>query len=367
MNTADVLEQLSTAVHRDAARGRRRRLLGTAAATVAIFVVAGVGVAGTYGDWWTGAEPAGHERQVDVVAKENGSVGIDLDLTRKATVARTEDAALVAVATKSGGYCLSLFVEGKQFGSSCTTVADSEYRTRAGDGHWIAYGRILDEGAAALDLSAVGLPGDVPLRRGGFFLFDIPQAQWAAVNERHGDVAVLDASGSALRRACVWTGVAPGSPVAGAGSLGDPGQCDVPPPIDPTPDRSQAHPLVVDGDIALWQAPSVDGKGVCWFTGKADSPAPVVGLGAGGCRSNAQPAPGATHDVLSTMVGGGIASGVLRPGAGIAAVTIRGDGWTADAAVANDAFIARLPGDRAVEVVGYDAAGKEIASQKLQR
>lgn len=362
MNTAEVLAQLSIAVRRDAVRRRRRRRAALAAATLALFVLGGVGVAGTYGDWWTGNEPAVQPGQLDQAAQENGSVGIDLDLSKKATVARTADAALVAVAANGGkGYCLSLFLGGTRgMGTSCTTAADSEYRTRADDSHWIAYGRILDADAAALDLSGAGLPAHVPLERGGFFLFDIPRAQWSALNERHGDVAVLDGAGHTIRRACVWVGEAPGSPMSGGGVLGEPGQCDVPPPVNPVPDRTRAKRLVADGDVALWEAPSVDGKGVCWFTGTAASPAPAVGFGAGGCRSNAEPAP--TREVLSTMAAGDVVSGMLRPGSAIARVTVRGEGWAVDAAVANDAFVARLHGDPPFDVVGYDRDGKEVAS-----
>jgi hypothetical protein len=115
--------------------------------------------------------------------------------------------------------------------------------------------------------------------------------------------------------------------------------------------------------VALWQAPTVDGKGVCWFTGTAESPAPHVGLGAGGCRSNAEPRP--TGETLSVMGGGDLVSGFLRPDSRIVKVTIRGDGWTVDAAVANDAFLAKLPGGGPYNVSGYDRAGNQLASAHL--
>lgn len=366
MNTTELLDELRVAVRRDAAHRARRRRAAAAVVVLTAILLGGVGVAGTYGDWWTGNAPAVQPGQLNEVAQENDSFGIHLDLSKKATVAQTDDAALDAVATNGGkGYCLSLFVGAKGMGTSCTAVADSEYRTAADDTHWIAYGRVLDADAAALDLSGAGLPAHVPLERGGFFLLDIPRAQWPALNERHGDVAVLDGSGHTIRRACVWVGEAPGSPVSGGGVLGDPGQCDVPPPVDPVPDRAKARRLVADGDIALWEAPSVDGRGTCWFTGTAESPAIHVGLGAGGCRSGAEPPNGGEN--LSTMYGGGVASGFLRPGSGIVRVTLRGDGWTADAAVANDAFITRMPGNAPFDVVGYDKTGSELASSHVGR
>jgi len=361
MNAAELLDRLSTAVHRDAARRRHRRRVAFVVGLLAVFVLGGVGVAGTYDDWWTNNAPAVQPGQLDEVAGENDSFGIHLDLAEKATVARTGDVALDAVATNGGkGYCLALFVGTTGLGTSCTSLADSEFRTRAGDGHWIALGRILDHDAAALDLSGAGLPAHVPLARGGFFLYDIPRDRWAALNERHGDVSIVDGAGRTIRRACVWVGEAPGSPVSGGGVLGEAGQCDVPPPVDPVPDRAKARRLVADGDVALWDAPSVDGRGTCWFTGTSESPAGHVGLGAGGCRSNAEPAP--TDELLSTMTGGGLVSGILRPGSRIVKVTIRGDGWSVDAAVANDAFLARIHHDPPFDVVGYDAQGTQLAS-----
>ena len=80
----------------------------------AIVAVAGVAVAGTYDDWWTNNAPAVQPAQLGEVAEENKSAGIDLDLSKKATVARTDDAALDAVSTNGGkGYCMSLFLTGR--------------------------------------------------------------------------------------------------------------------------------------------------------------------------------------------------------------------------------------------------------------
>jgi len=129
------------------------------------------------------------------------------------------------------------------------------------------------------------------------------------------------------------------------------------------PDQAKARRLVADGDEALWQAPSVDGRGTCWFTASAASPAPHVGLGAGSCRSNAEPAP--THELVSAGASGDLVTGILRPGTRIAKVTIQGDGWSVDATVANDAFIARVTGERPWQVVAYDAKGNIVSSVKL--
>ena len=92
----------------------------------------------------------------------------------KATVARTPNAALVAVATKSGGYCLIPSLPGRpSIGNSCTSAPESELRTYASPSHvrgsrvWILYGRVMDDGAASLDLRGVGLAEPVPLVEAG--------------------------------------------------------------------------------------------------------------------------------------------------------------------------------------------------------
>jgi hypothetical protein len=366
MNTAEILDQLSVAVRRDAARTRRRRRLAVVGAALTLFVVGGVGIAGTYGDWWTNNTPAVQPGQLGEVAKENGSAGIDLDLSKKATVARIGDAALDAVATNGGkGYCMSLFLDGTHgMGTSCTTVSDSEYMTRADDAHWIGYGRILDANAAALDLSGAGLPAHVPLERGGFFLFDIPRDRWTSLDGRSGDIAILDASGKTIRTACVFVGIAPPSRFAGDGSLGDtPGTCAALKPIIPAPELDQARRLVsltlrqahlsftAGETISFWEMPN-RGGGFCW---EISDEAPAR---AGGCAREEQ---GIVNGHLPTAAGDGIVSGWAPTDSGIVRVTVNG----VDAALANGAFLAEAGAPGPTVIVGYDAAGKEVASTHL--
>ena len=153
----------------------------------------GVALAGSYADWWTGAEPPVNPSQVDRVIEENTIGLLTPDGSRKATVARTPNAALVAIATKGGGYCLIPSLTGRpSIGNSCTSAPESELRTYAsppetgGTRVWILYGRVIDDGAASLDLRGVGLAQPVPLARGGFFLVELPQTEWAALDNRHG-------------------------------------------------------------------------------------------------------------------------------------------------------------------------------------
>jgi hypothetical protein len=366
MNTAEILDQLSVAVRRDAVRSRRRRRLTVVAVTFTLFVVGGVGIAGTYDDWWTNNAPAVQPAQLGEVAEENGSVGIDLDLSKKATVARIGDAALDAVATNGGkGYCMSLFLNGTYgMGTSCTTVADSEYMTRADDSHWIAYGRILDANAAALDMSGAGLSAHVPLERGGFFLFDIPRDRWKSLDSRSGDIAVLDAGGKTIRRACVFVGIAPPSQFAGDGSLGDtPGTCAKLKPIIPAPELDKARRLVsltlgkahlsfaAGETVSFWEMPN-RGGGFCWVISD------VAPDRAGGCAREEQRV---FNGHLSTAAGDGIVSGWAPADSGIVRVTVNG----VDAALANGVFLAESGAPGPIVIVGYDAAGKQVAATRL--
>lgn len=388
MNTTELLDQLATAVHNDAARLRYRRRVTLVIATLALFVAGGVGVAATYDDWWTGNAPAVPPGQLNEVAQENDSVGIHLDLSKKATVARTDDAALDAVATNGGkGYCMSLFVGSNGMGSSCSTDSSSEYMTRADDAHWIGYGRILDASAAALDLSGAGLGSHVPLERGGFFLFDIPPSQWKALDGRSGDISILDASGKTIREACVYVGTAPGSPYAGGGALGDePGTCSKLKPIIPAPELNKAKRLVSltlthdqgfykAGDtIALWTAPN-RGGGICWFLSTA---ATAAHEGGASCGSTA---PSYSPGVGSALVHGdhyaNLVQGFVDPRLAAAKVELVGSAGTLPVSFANGAYLAELPDSPRAgknpgpipggpwRVVIYDSAGKQVEAARL--
>jgi hypothetical protein len=388
MNTADVLDQLSIAVRRDAARTRRRRRLAVCAAALTLFVLGGVGIAGTYDDWWTDNAPAVQPGQLQEVAGENDSAGIQLDLTKKATVARTNDAALDAVATNGGkGYCLSLFVGAKHMGSSCTTESDSEYMTRADDSHWVGYGRILDPDAAAVDMSGAGLPAHVPLERGGFFLFDIPRAQWSALAGRSGDISILDARGKTVREACVYVGFPVGHDITGGGALGDqPGTCAALKPIVSNPELDKAKRLVTltlahdqgsykAGDaIALWTAPN-RGGGTCWWLG---TPATSKPLGGASCASATVPT--SSPSLGSGLVGdhyANLVQGFADPALGATKAELVGASTTLPVAFANDAYLAELPDSPRAgkgpgpvpggpwRLVLYDASGNEVSSERL--
>ena len=272
-------------------------------------------------------------------------------------------------------------------GTSCTTVADSEYMTRADDSHWFGYGRILDADAAALDMSGAGLPARVPLERGGFFLFDIPRAQWQALDGRSGDIAVLDSNGKTLRTACVFVGLAPPSPFAGDGSLGDaPGTCAALKPIIPAPELDHAKRLVSltlthdqgyynAGDtIALWTAPN-RGGGVCWFISTADTASHV-----GGASCQASAAGSFSPSLGATLVGdhyANLVEGFVDPKLGAVQAQLVGANVALPVSLANGAYLAELPdspraGKGPAPVPGgpwrlvlSDEAGRAVKSDRL--
>jgi hypothetical protein len=423
LNTSEiesVLIDLGAAVARDHSRRHRRRTLVLVAA-LATAVTASVAVAGTIDDWWTGAQPAVHDAVVSEAMHENDGV-IPIDLSKKATVATTSDAQLVAVATKSGGFCLTPFHDGKMAGSSCdsTPVKDdgtaSVYNTRTSyykddpdKQWWIGYGRVTDAGAASVDLSSVGLPADVHLDRGGFFLFDIPRDQWSQLTEQHGPMLVRNASGAVIRKGCIYTGIAPGKWYSGSGAIGGGGDtCDLQSPaaLIPHPDLSKAQKLVqltfthdqgtlhldAGSTLAIWDAPEAGGK-TCYFTALANeqpTPAydangnPISGANPIGVINCAVPGdwPSGTNPIDArcgaTLVGGdhyaGYCAGLVKPDSGIATLQRVGKDASTPVAGGGNAFLVELPdrprdgkGPGAIpggpySIVGYDAGGHEVAS-----
>ena len=398
-----LLHDLATAVNRDHRRRRRQRVLAGLVVAAAV-CTAGVALAGSYSDWWTGAEPPVNPRQVDRVIEENTIGLLTPDGSRKATVARTPNAALVAVATKGGGYCLIPSLVGRpSIGNSCTSAPENELRTYAsppgtdGTRVWILYGRVMESGAASLDLRSLGLAEAVPLARGGFFLLELPPARWAALDDRHGPAKILDTGGRVLRTGCAWLGPAPGRYGSGNrwGMLGDdPDSCDqtVPPPVVIETDHAVklvettlTHPLGIyrPGDrIAMWRAPTSHGN-TCFFIGLADvRPTPPGGAnpaGAGTCGAATWPSQSPIQVGASKSLAGDrytvLVTGRVEPGSGIVRVELEGTtGGQVDTAFGNGAFLAELPdapraGKRPGPVpgapytaVGYDTHGNEVAS-----
>jgi hypothetical protein len=98
--------------------------------------------------------------------------------------------------------------------------------------------------------------------------------------------------------------------------------------------------------------PNRDG-GFCWQVGRA-----ATARGAGGCAREEQRI---VDGHLATAADDGIVSGWAPADSGIVRVTVDG----ADAALANGAFLAEAGASGPIVIVGYDAAGKEVAVTRL--
>ena len=262
--------------------------------------------------WWESAPPTVHPQIVDDAL--NPSIQGDTDLPHPngkhaRTVATSNGAALVAAPVGEEGQCLLLFMPesaAPATGRSCIFRSDksgpsvesgafdelasyarpqSKIMSAMGP-RWVLYGRVADPRAATLDLSAAaGFTFRVALHPGGFFLVDVPNADWSLLSNRVGEGKILDQAGETLRTGCVAWGPAPGALGAGLVSLW---KDDVPrcrPVRTPwsveVEDATRLVGLSVnnplpgnaDGDsIAIWRAEQKDGT-VCVFQALA-SPRP---------------------------------------------------------------------------------------------
>jgi hypothetical protein len=402
---AELLGRLRIAVNDNHQRRRRHRVAALVAGS--FMVVAGVAVAAaTQAPWWEGGAPPANPSVVDRQLKD-GELPALADRSRARTVAQIDGAALVAVPIGDTGICLIPSLEGSpDIGFSCGYALhsprpgeDDELRTYArppsrGAPRWIVYGRVTDEGAAELDLGAFR----APVQPGGFVLANVPQGQWAQLANTANKGRILSAAGATLGAGCVDWGPSPDS--AGAGSTRWGLWSVAREPCRPRPrligppilDRSKAEKLVeltltadfsiwkAGTTIALWKVPAKGGW-ECVFEGSL-FPAewPSGGPpGAGGCRApGQQPAPPSDHAFESTSFAGGpagVISGHVNPASGIARVELHEASGSQTLPFANGYFLGQLPpGGKMGElppggpftVVGYDAAGKEVASYELR-
>jgi hypothetical protein len=384
---------------------RRPRVL-LAAAVGALLLATGAAVAAIEGvPWWEDAAPPVNPTVLDwqLAPPADGSdFPPTADRSRARTVATADGAALVAAPVGKGGYCVIPSLPGSpDLGFSCIYQPGDEFRSYArppsdGTPRWIVYGRITDPGAAALDLSeAAGVPFEVPLKRGGFFLGNVPSNRWSVLSGRAGEGKIVDASGATLRSGCVNWGPAPDQPGAGRSrypfwSEGD-GPCTARPvPTLPRIDLDRAQKLVTlrltsdfsiwkkGSTVALWRAPTLEG-GECVYTAAA-SPRPS-GVsnrmpGGGGCRLSREGPPSGSRFGLVQLSpdSGGLVSGEVGPTSGIVRVELRSGSGSRKLPLNEGYFLGqlpegggpgRLPPGGPFTIAGYDAAGREVASVDL--
>lgn len=413
--------RLSARANGGSGQQRRRRRLLVAAFAAGLLLATGAAVAAvTVAPWWQDADPPVNPEVVDrqLTAPKEESFPPTADRSRARTVAKANGAALVAAPVGETGYCLIPSLPGSpDLGFSCVyQVKDPEKGTSddlrsyarpaaAGTPRWIIYGRVTDPRAAALDLTpAAGFPFTVALQPGGFFLADIPESRWAALANKAGPGKIVDASGNTLRRGCVNWAPSPTDPAAGRSRFGfwhdGSGPCrPLPPPVFQTPDVGRAEKLVEltleekfsiwdkGTKVAVWRAPTDQG-GECVYLAEASPPVADGSPrdartmpGGGGCSAGPRPAPEFSGTFATSFSWthhddgyGVLVQGQVDPGTPIVKVALRSA--TAEIAIPfdNGFYLAQLPSSSAsgelppggpYTLVGYDASGREVASQDL--
>jgi hypothetical protein len=387
----------------------RRRWL-VVFAGLALMLAAGAAIAAvTVDPWWEDAEPPVNPRVVhwQLAPPADGSnFPPAADRSRARTVARDHGAALVAAPIGRGGYCIIPSLRGRpDLGFSCVYQPGDELRSyalppSAKAPRWIIYGRITDPDAAALDLSeAAGVTFVVPLRRGGFFLANVPESRWNDLSGQAGRGRIVDESGETLRTGCVSWGPSPHG--AGAGLTRYPFWSERedpcrprPVPTRPTVDLDRAEKLVAvtlsfdfsiwraGTEIALWRAPANEGR-ECVYVAPASPRPQGTSQGLPGGGSCVKPGPPRRSPLspfgpvsVSRSSDGGLVSGEVERTSGIVRVELRSGTRSTRLALNDGYFLGELPEarlsapfppDGPLTIIGYDAAGKEVGSLDLAR
>jgi hypothetical protein len=391
-------------------RGRRRRL-AVVVPMVALLLAAASLAAVREGPWWQDAAPPVDPQGVASVARDN--MPATVDVARARTVARAGDGALIAVPLNETGYCLIPAIDGHaRLGASCVfqvanpergdddlTKTATRARSHGEPARWIVYGRIVDPRASKIDLGAF----TVELARGGFFMAEVPEGEWARLDGGANPGAIVDRSGSVLRRGCVNWGASPNDSRAGTAALwidGNPSVCKPQTiPAPPTLDLDHAKKLF---DVKLTQPYSIwkAGETISFEAASAgDGTTCAVAVGPGlpraalehGCTTRlGSQTPGASalspgigaslaHDGARTFYSWSIA-GSTDPAKHVAKIRLGSPSGTVDVEYAGDFFFAQLPVTTPGPVVGtvpfpdgpwlltaYDAAGREVARVDLNQ
>jgi hypothetical protein len=438
----DWAEVLSRAGLDGAERPRTRRRLLVPVLVVLGLIVTGVAVAAALDGlpWWETASPPVHPQVVDYELNPRFQGDGDLPHPNRKharTVATSNGAALVAAPVGKEGQCLLLFMPesaAPATGRSCIFRVDksapsvesgafdeltsyarpqSEIISAMGP-RWVLYGRVADPRAATLDLSAAaGFTFRVALHPGGFFLVDVPKADWSLLSNRVGEGKILDQNGGTLRTGCVAWGPAPGA--LGAGQKGSLWGDDVPrcrpvrmPWSVEVEDATKLVGITVDnplpgnapGDsIAVWRAAQKDGT-VCVFQALA-SPRPHTAPSPSDrfsgpdayrnmpndvvCDEDAEPLdktpPGKPVDIA---IGGGSTDdkwqyellGHVDPHSSVQRLELTSAKGPVPLAFENHWFVAQFPAGGVLHelplggpyvLVGLDAEGHEVARIDLQK
>jgi len=415
-STYDRIVAATSAPHRLLPRIVGRTQLTLAFIAGALVVTAAAVAAVKEVPWWQSGGPAVDPQAVVAVASDN--LPANVDVARARTVGAAGNAALVAVPLNRTGYCLIPALDGlatlgaqceyqvtnPQRGDDDRTVSATRRPTSDQQAAWIVYGRITDPRAAKIDLGAFTLE----LASGGFFLGQVPQAEWARLSGSATSGAILNSSGAVLRRGCVNWASAPTSSSGAGGEYPVPlwsdsngGTCKpVKPSAPPTLNIGAAKKLfdvTLTQNYSLWKAgqtitfeaaPRSDGTTCLVVTGpgtagttsgygftnsclatssQTNTPQPInVGLGAGLTHIDGKAV--YTWDISGSIApGSAIAKLELRSGTSTTSVSLRGGFFFAQLPATSPGpqkgTISMPPGQW--RLVGLDATGKQVAEVNL--
>jgi hypothetical protein len=392
-----------------------RKRLTLALAAGALILAAASFAAVKEAPWWQNGAPPVDPQEVVSVASDN--LPASVDVARARTVVTTGDAALVAVPLNSTGYCLIPALNGR-----ATLGAQCEYQvknpqsgdddrtisaTRRANGDrpaaWIVYGRITDPRAAKIDLG----PFTLDLASGGFFLAQVPQAQWSQLSGSATSGTILDSSSGVLRRGCVnWASAPTGTGADGeyplplwseqSGGTCKPQTPAMPPTVDLGAAR-KVFDVTLTQNYSLWKAgqtitfeaaPRSDGT-TCLVASGPGTAGTNRGLGfTNSCTAtndqttakqliNVSLDAGLTHAGSKAVYAWDI-NGAVDPRSGIAKLELRSDTSTTPVSFGDGFFFAQLPatspGPQKGTVsmppgqwllVGLDATGHQVAEVDL--
>lgn len=386
---------------------RRRWLVPAVVAGTLVFAAVAYSAVGGLPWWETGAPPVHRsivEQQLAPPSDRSEFPPVNRALAR--TVAVNNGAALVAAPIgKTGyGYCLIPSLPGQpNLGYQCvwnTKTAtqsstdifdDIVERSTQGKPRWIVYGRYTESGAASLDLTnAVGGRLRIPLRRGGFFIADLPPARWQAIAHTAGVGALLDASGHTIRKGCFAWGSSPrSSEKTRTPSTTGGAPCHVRklPTID-VGAAMKLFELTLTADfsrwqtrdrVAIWEAPQSNGQSCAWPGTVEAPPTPFAG---NDCRSKSQPWPAGTAFQIQfsgshseragnlTAVQGWTSPRVARMSLlsreGITSVPFGSDYYFVQLP-GSSGQIDQLPDEGPYTLIAYDASGNVVSRKSVDQ
>ncbi len=394
-----LLAALSRAVQRDHSLRRRRRQIGLVA--LAMLVLCGGAVAASKAPWWQSAAAPVNPEVVDrqlAPAVEQGFPP-SADRSRARTVAEWKGATLVAAPVgDTGGYCMiPALPDSPDIGFSCEYQADDEVRAYARPGanaRWIMWGRFLAPEAATIDLgTAIGAQLQVTLQPGGFFIADLPQSRWAALDDGAGRARLLDSSGGTIESVCLNFGPSPRSTSAGQTQTPSPltsvEKCTYQAPIPLSPELERARKLVettlrhdfalfaAGTHIALYEAPDAGSMATCLLVERIPLPAgkqPQGGMACGEMDRQTTPRRPlvASYSWAGSTGTTALVTGQVDPSADVSDVAVDvGEGREVALAFANDHFIGEVEMTkgktlREADVIAYDAHGVVVARVRLR-